>query len=246
MERVREGCRDCAGELAQSCLGYVVRTAREFRGYGVPLEDLVNEGNVGLLEAARRFDAGRGTRFLTYARWWIRKAILQALDEQARVVRVPSYQIRKSRENRALESALARHVGRAAGVAEISERHGALKHREISLDERPHGGDRNALAEILRDERGSDPERSLIHKQSLCVIQDAWVLLTERQRKVLSRRFGLTGEPILSLKAIGRTMDLSHERVRQIEMEAIARIRRACDAAGRRRPAGGRRASRKG
>jgi len=199
-------------DLVEASLAFVVTAAKEFRDFGVPFEDLVNEGNLGLLEAARRFDSSRGTRFITYARWWVRKALLRALEEQTRIVRLPNYQIKKARE------------ARASGEAPAGP-----PHREMSLDEVAREGGRETLADQLTDSTRLSPEESLIRKQHLLMVLGALRDLTLQQRRILSRRFGFSGEPAASLKAIGESMGVSHERVRQIESEALGRLRRMLD-----------------
>lgn len=230
-------------ELVESSLPFVAQAAKEFRDLGVPFDDLVSEGSLGLLEAARRYDSRRGTRFLTYARWWIRKAILRALEEQGRVVRLPEYQLRRAREARDVERALARSLGRRPTRDEVAEwlgrrpgartRHESLPHREVSLDSPVTEGTNGTFAERFADTDSPGVEERLILDQSLRMMLDALDDLSEQQRGVLSRRFGLSGEPALSLKAIGGLLDLSHERVRQIEAAALDRLRRRLDGAPR-------------
>ncbi len=224
--------------LVESSLLFVVQAAKEFRDLGVPFEDLVNEGNLGLLEAARRFDARRGTRFLTYARWWIRKAMLRALAEQARLVRLPEYQLRRAREVRDDERAPNRVPGtnptqdevgdRLKGRTRAQARRGSLYHSEVSLDAVADDA-RGTFADRLLDRETPTSEERMIREQSIRMVLEAMEDLSEQQRRILSRRFGLSGERALSLKAIGKMLGLSHERVRQIEAEALDRIRRVLD-----------------
>ena len=117
---VKLGRREALNELIESNLSFVVKVASEYRNLGLPLEDLLNEGNIGLIEAGHRFDASKGTKFITYAIWWIRKSILRALSEHSNLVRVPTYQMKKVREIRDAESSLRRSLGRAPKREEIS------------------------------------------------------------------------------------------------------------------------------
>jgi RNA polymerase primary sigma factor len=228
---------DQIDHLVRSSLSFVFLMAREFRDLGVPFEDLVAEGNVGLVEAARRYDPDRGTRFITYARWWVRKSMLKALESQARVVRLPGYHYQKVKEFRAAESTLTETLGRKPSLDEIAERlpgrssraarSGTLSHRELSLDERINEDRKETFAECVPERGLRDAEAGLIREQSLRMILDAMEDLSEQQQRILSQRFGLSGEEELSLKAIGDRLELSHERVRQIESEALGRLRHA-------------------
>ncbi len=246
VERARES--DDAGApnaLVESSLAFVVQTAKEFRDYGVPFEDLVNEGNLGLIEAAHRFELGRGARFLTYARWWIRKALLRALADQARVVRLPEYQLRKARESRETESTLRGDLGRIPTEEEIQDHlargsrgragRASVHISEVSLDA-PQPGTEWTFADRLEDRGKPTAEDEMIRTQSLRMVLDAMEDLSEQQRRVLSRRYGLAGERALSLKAVGQILSLSHERVRQIEEEALDLVRQTL---GRKRGRGG-------
>src|SRR5512134_136564 len=144
--RVRRGSRDALNELIESNLSFVVKVASEYRNLGLPFEDLLNEGNIGLIEAAHRYDAGKGTKFITYAIWWIRKSILKALSEHSNLVRVPNYQMKKVREIRDAENYLRRSLGRKPEREEISEKLSRsvtkidqvlqFNLREVSLDEK--------------------------------------------------------------------------------------------------------------
>ena len=116
---VKNGCRDSLHELVESNLSFVVKVASEYRNLGLPFEDLLNEGNIGLIEAAHRYDATKGTKFITYAIWWIRKSILKSLSEHSSLVRVPTYQMKKVREIRDAENSLRRQLGRKPQREEI-------------------------------------------------------------------------------------------------------------------------------
>ncbi len=233
---VRLGRREALNELIESNLSFVVKVASEYRNLGLPFEDLLNEGNIGLIEAAHRYDASKGTKFITYAIWWIRKSILKALSEQSSLVRVPTYQIKKVREIRDAESALRRVLGRAPAREEISARLSrsvskidqALQFtvREISLEDKV-GKDRDkTVSEYLVDGSSSSPEEDLIRRESRTLVSEAMAHLTEQERTVIAFRFGLLGGLPLTLKEIGERMGISRERVRQIECQAKLRLRK--------------------
>jgi RNA polymerase primary sigma factor len=235
-EGVKRGDRGALNELIESNLSFVVKVSSEYRNLGLPFEDLLNEGNIGLIEAAHRYDAGKGTKFITYAIWWIRKSILKALSEHSNLVRVPNYQMKKVREIRDAEASLRRSLGRAPEREEISQRLSKsvvkidqvlqFSMREVSLDDKV-GKDRDKpISDYLVDPASSSPEDDLIHRESNSLVGEALSHLTEQERIVVSFRFGLQGGPPLTLKEIGEKMGISRERVRQIECQAKARLRK--------------------
>ena len=232
---VRLGDTPALHELVQSNLAFVVKVASQYRNFGVPFEDLLNEGNVGLLEAAKRYDPTKDNKFVTYAIWWIRKSILQALTEQS-VVRVPPYQMRRVREIQETESALQRALGRRPAREEVSERleRSVAKvdevlqfaTRSVSLDEKL-GRDREvSLADLLVDDRASSPEDELLRLEAHQLVTDALRHLNKREREVILLRHGIADERPLTLQETGDRMRLSRERIRQIEGEAKERLRR--------------------
>jgi RNA polymerase primary sigma factor len=233
---VKHGRRGALNELIESNLSFVVKVASEYRNLGLPFEDLLNEGNIGLIEAAHRYDASKGTKFITYAIWWIRKSILKALSEHSNLVRVPTYQMKKVREIRDAESALRRSLGRKPEREEISERLSRsvtkidqvlqFSLREVSLDDKI-GRDRDAqISDFLVDARCTSPEDDLIQRESSGLVDEAMAHLTDQERTVIGHRFGLVSGPSLTLKEIGEKMGISRERVRQIECQAKARLRK--------------------
>jgi RNA polymerase primary sigma factor len=235
-EGVKRGDRAALNELIESNLSFVVKVSSEYRNLGLPFEDLLNEGNIGLIEAAHRYDSGKGTKFITYAIWWIRKSILKALSEHSNLVRVPNYQMKKVREIRDAEASLRRSLGRAPEREEISRRLSKsvtkidqvlqFSMREISLDDKI-GKDRDKpISDYLVDPASASPEDDLIHRESNSLVGEAMAHLTEQERIVVGYRFGLAGGPPLTLKEIGEKMGISRERVRQIECQAKLRLKK--------------------
>jgi RNA polymerase primary sigma factor len=223
-------------ELVESNLSFVVKVASDYRGMGLPFEDLLNEGNLGLIEAANRYDHRRGTKFITYAIWWIRKAILRALAEHGHLVRVPSYQMKKVREMRNAERTLTRKLGRRAGRDEVSQHVGAsvakldallqLPQKGMSIDERVGDENDSSVSDFLVDGNHVSAEADLIRDENQKLIRWALSSLSDQERLILMNRFGLAGGKTLTLKEIGEQMSLSRERVRQIEVQAKRKIRR--------------------
>ena len=231
--------RDQAGafnELVESNLSFVVKIASEYRNLGLPFEDLLNEGNIGLIEAAHHFDHNRGTKFITYAIWWIRKSILRALSQHSNLVRIPNYQLKKVKNVRATERALVRELGRRPDREEISRELQStiakideilqIKLRELSLDDKIGRDKDTPISDYLVDEGSTNPEEELLREESQSLIRLALKDLSEQEQMVLVNRFGLEGGRIFTLKEIGERMGISRERVRQIEAQAKKRLKK--------------------
>jgi RNA polymerase primary sigma factor len=233
---ISRGSREALNLLVESNLSFVAKVASEYRALGLPFEDLLNEGNLGLIEAAQRFDAAKDIKFISYAIWWIRKSILKALAEQCHVVRLPYSQIKKVKEIRRAEKALRRELGRKPDREEISSHleksiskiDKVLQHtaHEVSLDE-PVADDMDMpLAECLTDKTEMSAEQRILDEEMVSDAGEIFHLLSEQQKTVLTYRFGLTGEPPLTLQETGERMGLSRERVRQVECQAKERMRK--------------------
>jgi RNA polymerase primary sigma factor len=236
---VEKGCESCRNQLVESNLSFVVKVASEYRNLGMPLEDLLNEGNLGLIEAASRFDASKGTKFITYAIWWIRKSILRALSERSTLVRVPGYQMKRVREIRDAESSLRRQLGRKPDREEISSRLRSdvskidqvlqFNMREVSLEHRVGREKDQTIQDYLPDERSPNAEDDMIQREDSCLVTEAVHELTEQEKSVVRYRYGLSGDRARTLKEVGELMNISRERVRQIEVKAKGRLRKIFD-----------------
>jgi RNA polymerase primary sigma factor len=232
--RIQAGHEPSYHDLVQSNLGFVAKVAVAYRNYGLPFEDLLSEGNLGLLEAARRFDPERGTRFTTCAVFWVRRAILRALSRQIGPVFVPEQKRRQMRAVLSARARLSQDLGREAARWEVSEslsmspsRIDAILERRVaqtSLND-PIGGGETSLLDVLVDARASDPETHAIRHESGRTVGTALGRLEPREREVLRARFGLEGGEIQSLGAIGRRLRLSREAVRLIEKRALRKAR---------------------
>src|SRR6266699_2363948 len=196
-------------DLVKSNLSFVVKIASEYKNMGLPFEDLLNEGNIGLIEAAHHFDAARGTKFITYAIWWIRKSILKALSQHSAMVRIPNYQLKKVRNVRNTERMLAKELG-----------------REAARDEKVGKDKDTPISDYLVDGRSVNPEDELIKNESQVVIRMALRSLSDQEQTVIINRFGLEGGRVFTLKEIGERLGVSRERVRQIENQAKKRLRK--------------------
>ena len=231
--RIEHGDRSAKETMIESNLGLVRAIARAFRGTSVPFDDLVQDGTVGLIQAVERFDHRRGVRFSTYAAWWIRRAILDAVDN-SHVIRTPAKARRQLTAVRRAEDELARtHTGPASD-ADISAQTGlsassvrslrSAAHVTASLDESV-GEDARPLLELIKDQSAVDPSQSLIEHEHRDEVNAMMRMLPQRHREVVVRRFGLSGEREQSHAEIAKWLGVGEERSRQLEREALRRLR---------------------
>ena len=220
----------------ERALPYVARVARRYSGCGVETGELRAAGNLGLVEAALRFDPERGVKFITYADWWIRKAILEALEEQSGPLRLPRYQHDRLRALRAARADLIATRGDEPGPEELARRTGVpqseayrlLRHQNsaVSLDQPLAHADGRSLGEVLAAPGADNPQRSLVRREMAQRLRHHLSKLNRRDRIVIRLRFGLGLERPRTLREVGRLMGVSRERVRQLELAALLRLRR--------------------
>jgi RNA polymerase primary sigma factor len=234
-QKIRAGDQFALEKLTKANLRFVVSVSKQYQNQGLSLPDLINEGNLGLIKAAQRFDETRGFKFISYAVWWIRQSILQALAEQSRIVRLPLNKIGAiNKINKAfsqLEQAYERepNADEIADLLEISE--GEVKEslrnsgRHVSMDAPIVQGEETNMYDVLRNEDGSTPETGLLYDSLRKEIDRAISTLTPREADVIRYYFGLNGEHALTLEEIGEKFDLTRERVRQIKEKAIRRLK---------------------
>lgn len=228
------GCRQSRNELLTSNLRFVVKIANEYRDLGMPIEDLLCEGNLGLIEAVERYDPSRGTKFTTYAAWWIRKAILLALGEQSGPVRKPRNHHRRVREIHDAEENLRRVLGRGPRREELSgqlsrsvasiDRTLMRDMKEVCLDDTTAAG--NPLSGSLPDPHAASPEEEMVQRDMYEFVQTAVNQLKAQERVVISLRFGIGSDRPHTLSEIGSAIGVSRERVRQVEQRATLRLRK--------------------
>ena len=234
---IRRGEEEALDKLVRSNLRFVVSVSKKYRNRGVPLPDLINEGNLGLMRAARRFDETKGIRFVTYAVWWIRQAILQALAEQSRIVRVPMNRAGQLHRIARRKAELAQELGREPTAGEIAkgmdlrteevEQVLAVASSHLSLDAPMFPGDGSSLLDCLPDSGSRGPDEETFEKALIESLEAALSTLDERESGILRQYFGLGNRPPMSLEEIGSGMGITRERVRQIKEKALTRLRHA-------------------
>ena len=233
--RIREGDDEALSELVQANLRFVVTVAKKYQNLGLPLSDLINIGNVGLIVAAKRFDGSRGFKFISYAVWWIRQSILQALAEQSRVVRLPSSAIAElSKINKVLgkmeqELGYQPQAGQVARELKISradmDQYLGLAQSAVSLDDGMDGEDSERIGDSMPDEDAPAVDDELSREEMKSNIKRALHTLTDSEARVISMYYGLDGRDSLALEGIGEHFGLTRERIRQIKERALQKLR---------------------
>lgn len=234
---IRKGEEEALDKLVRSNLRFVVSVAKKYQNQGVPLSDLINEGNLGLIRAAHKFDETKGIKFISYAVWWIRQAILQALAEQSRIVRVPLNRAGALHRIGRRSSALIQELGREPTVEEIAEeleisreeveRTLAISQSHLSLDAPVTPGEDNRLLDYLPDQYSPGPEDEAYERALKETVEDSLSTLKEREAKILRLYFGLDDQEPMTLEEIGALLGITRERVRQIKEKALLRLRHA-------------------
>ncbi len=234
-KKIQAGDQDALEKLTKANLRFVVSVAKQYQNQGLSLGDLINEGNLGLIKAAKRFDETRGFKFISYAVWWIRQSILQALAEQSRIVRLPLNRVgalnKIGKELSKLEQEYER-IPSASELAEslemtVSEVSDTLKisGRHLSVDAPFAQGEDNRLLDVLENEETPDPDNDLMGESLKVEIERALSKLTKREAEVIRLYFGIGREHSLTLEEIGERFDLTRERVRQIKEKALRKLR---------------------
>ena len=233
-KRIKQGSLKARNKLVKANLRFVVSVAKQYQNQGLSLPDLINEGNVGLIKAAEKFDETRGFKFISYAVWWIRQSILQALAEQSRIVRLPLNQVgslnkiskalskfEQEHERRPSSEELAKELGVDEGKISDTLKVGG---RHISVDAPFVEGEENSLLDVLQDSNSPNADKELIDESLAKEIDRSLATLTERESDIIKMFFGI-GYQEMTLEEIGDKFGLTRERVRQIKEKAIRRLR---------------------
>jgi RNA polymerase primary sigma factor len=234
-KRIREGDQVALEKLTKANLRFVVSVAKQYQNNGLTLGDLINEGNLGLIKAAKRFDEKRGFKFISYAVWWIRQSIMQALAEQSRIVRLPLNRVGSLSKISRTFSELEQKFQREPSTEEIAEVIGVtieevqsnlkVSGRHVSMDAPFAQGEENSLLDVLADANESTPDSGLMADSLTMEVQRALSTLTARESQVLGLYFGLNSNSSMTLEEIGEKFNLTRERVRQIKEKATRRLR---------------------
>ena len=234
-KRIRQNDQEALDTLVRSNLRFVVSVAKKYQNQGVSLSDLINEGNLGLIRAAHKFDETKGIKFISYAVWWIRQSILQALAEQSRIVRVPLNRAGALHRIGKRASSLLQELGRQPTHSEIAEglditeeevaKTMLISQVHLSLDAPMTPGEDNRLLDYLPDTTNRTPDEQTFEKALTEAIEESLSGLKERESKILRLYFGLDGEDPMTLEDIGTLLGITRERVRQIKEKALLKLR---------------------
>jgi len=234
-QRIKAGDQVALEKLTKANLRFVVSVAKQYQNQGLTLPDLINEGNLGLIKAAQRFDETRGFKFISYAVWWIRQSILQALAEQSRIVRLPLNKIgsiNKINKTYAFLEQAHERIPSAEEIAKeldmsVNDVKESMKNsgRHVSMDAPLVEGEDSNLYDVLRSGESPNPDKDLLHESLRTEIERALETLTPREADVIRLYFGLGDQHPMTLEEIGETFDLTRERVRQIKEKAIRRLK---------------------
>lgn len=237
--RIKQGDEEARQLMVRANLRLVVKIAHDYARYGLPLLDLISEGNIGLMKAVERFDPKKGGKLSTYAAWWIKQAIKRALANQSKTIRLPAHLVDKISKLRRVEHKLAEIFGRDPTTEELAEELGVapsvvghwqtVSLKPASLDAPIGDGDGGEFGDLIGDDRARTPYDQINDLQLLSEVEDLLDRLDERERSILMYRYGLRGKTIETLEDVGKRFNITRERVRQIQNAAINKLREMMD-----------------
>ena len=233
-ERIRQGDQDAMERLVRANLRFVVSVAKQYQNQGLSLPDLINEGNLGLIKAAEKFDETRGVKFISYAVWWIRQSILQALAEQARIVRLPLNQVGALNKISRIQSKFEQENERMPSADELADLIDLpqdkikdtirVSGRHVSMDAPFMEGEDNSLLDVLENQDSPKADTALVSESLMSEIENALLILSPREREIIKAFFGI-GCQEMTLEEIGERYGLTRERVRQIKEKSIRKLK---------------------
>jgi RNA polymerase primary sigma factor len=235
--KIKLGDKEARSHMIRANLRLVVKIAQDYSNYGLPLSDLISEGNIGLMKAVERFDPAKGGKLSTYAAWWIKQSIKRALANQSKTIRLPVHMVDKIAKMRRISTILAEALGREPSDQELAEEIGIPRaklamlmqasQRPTSLDAPINEGESTDYGEVIGDERASTPFEMLSDKNMANQLDGLLDVLDERERRIIDERFGLNGKKPLTLEEVGREFGVTRERIRQLQNSALTKMRRA-------------------
>ena len=234
--RIKRGDKEARTHMIKANLRLVVKIAQDYSGYGLPISDLISEGNIGLMKAVERFDPKKGGKLSTYAAWWIKQSIKRALANQSKTIRLPVHMVDKIAKMRRISTLLAEALGREPTDEELAEEVGLPRRklamlkqasqRPTSLDAPINEGEATEYGEIIGDDRAEDPLESLSEKNLHGELSGLLDVLDKRERRIIDERFGLTGKTPMTLEEVGREFGVTRERIRQLQNVALRKMRK--------------------
>ncbi|MBK1881620.1 RNA polymerase sigma factor RpoD/SigA [Luteolibacter pohnpeiensis] len=235
--RIKEGDPEARAHMIRANLRLVVKIAQDYSSYGLPVTDLISEGNIGLMKAVERFDPEKGGKLSTYAAWWIKQSIKRALANQSKTIRLPVHMVDKIAKMRRISTMLAEALGREPTDEELAEEVGLPRRklamlkqasqRPTSLDAPINEGEATEYGEVIGDERAVNPLDMLSDKNLHGELDGLLSVLDDRERRIIDDRFGLSGHTPLTLEEVGREFGVTRERIRQLQNSALTKMRRA-------------------
>lgn len=236
-DKILMGDEKAREKMINSNLRLVVKIAQDYSKYGVPLQDLISEGNIGLMKAVERFDPEKGSKLSTYAAWWIKQSIKRALANQSKTIRLPVHMIDKISKTRKIADSMAETLGREPTDQELAESVGISRsklalikqagQRPTSLDAPLYDDDSTEYGEIIGDDKAEDPSLALSNKNIHHNLDGLFEVLNERELKILDARFGLAGQKPKTLEEVGMELGVTRERIRQLQNLALTKMRKA-------------------
>ena len=235
--RIKKGDAKARVHMIKANLRLVVKIAQDYSGYGLPLADLISEGNIGLMKAVERFDPEKGGKLSTYGAWWIKQSIKRALANQSKTIRLPVHMVDKIAKMRRISSMMAESIGRDPTEEELADELGIPRRklamlkrasqRPTSLDAPINDGEKTDFGDIIGDDKAVNPLDALADKNLYTQLDGLLGVLDEREHRIIDARFGLNGTKPMTLEEVGREFGVTRERIRQLQNVALDKMRRA-------------------
>ncbi len=236
-ERIKDGDKRARSHMIRANLRLVVKIAQDYSGYGLPLSDLISEGNIGLMKAVERFDPNKGGKLSTYGSWWIKQSIKRALANQSKTIRLPVHMVDKIARMRRISAMMAEAIGREPTDSELAEELGIPRkklallkraaQRPASLNAPVHEDESSEFSDVIGDEQAVDPFAALDNKNMHGELDELLEVLDTREHRIIDARFGLDGKTPMTLEEVGVEFGVTRERIRQLQNIALAKMRKA-------------------